>query len=67
MEELKSIMEKFASSGWDFISIPAQAWLEGNCDIDALVATIKQAKHECGSCGCELDPLYPKALTLLTN
>ena len=32
MEELKSIMEKFAASGWDLISVPAQQWLDGKFD-----------------------------------
>lgn len=65
MEELRSIMEKFAASGWDLISVPAQAWLEGKSDSDALIASIRQADKECGSCGCELDPLYKRALALL--
>ncbi|NDO30524.1 hypothetical protein FMM82_21400 [[Clostridium] clostridioforme] len=30
-----------------------------------LVSAIKQADKECGSCGCELDPLYKKALELI--
>ena len=65
MEELKVIMEKFAASGWELIAVPAQAWLEGRTDRNALVAAIRQADRECGSCGCELDPLYKKALALL--
>lgn len=65
MEELKVIMEKFAASGWELIAAPARAWLEGCADRDALVAAIRQADRECGSCGCELDPLYKKALALL--
>lgn len=65
MEELKSIMEKFAASGWDLISIPAQQWLEGKADKDILVSAIKQADEECGSCGCELDLLYKRALELI--
>lgn len=65
MEELKKIMEKFAASGWDLISVPAQAWLEGKQDKEALTAAIRQADEECGSCGCELDPLYKRALILL--
>ena len=65
MEELKSIMEKFAASGWDLISIPAQQWLEGKADKDILVSAIKQADAECGSCGCDLDPLYKRALELI--
>ena len=65
MEELKTIMEEFAASGWDLISVPAQQWLDGKADKDALVSAIKQADKECGSCGCNLDPLYKRALELL--
>ena len=64
MEELKSIMEKFVASGWDLISIPQQ-WLDGKVDKDTLLSAIKQADVECGSCGCELDPLYKRALDLI--
>ncbi|MDE7425430.1 MAG: hypothetical protein K2N51_17365 [Lachnospiraceae bacterium] len=67
MEELRSIMEKFVASGWELISIPAQAWFEGGSDKDTLIAAIKQADKECGSCGCELDPLYKRALELLNE
>lgn len=65
MEELKSIMEKFVTSGWDLISIPAQEWLDGESNKDSLISAIKQADKECGSCGCHLDPLYKRALELL--
>ena len=65
MEELKSIMEKFAASGWDLISVPAQQWLDGKFDREAFISAIKQADRECGSCGCEMDPLYKRALELL--
>lgn len=65
MEELKSIMEKFASSGWELISIPAQQWLDGKADKEALVSAIKQADEECGSCGCDFDLLYKRALELI--
>lgn len=65
MEELKSIMEKFVASGWDLISIPAKQWLDGKADKDTLVLAIKQADEECGSCGCDLDPLYKRALELI--
>lgn len=65
MEELRSIMEKFAASGWDLIAVPARQWLEGTVDREALVAAVKQADEECGSCGCELDPLYKRALELI--
>ncbi|EOS76635.1 MAG: hypothetical protein K1W31_16110 [Lachnospiraceae bacterium] len=65
MEELKSIMEKFAASGWDLISVPAQQWLDGKFDREAFISAIKQADRECGSCGCEMDPLYKRALELI--
>ena len=65
MNELKSIMEKFAGSGWDLISVPAQQWLDVKYDKDILISAIKQADKECGNCGCDLDPLYKKALELL--
>lgn len=44
MEELRSIMEKFAASGWDLISVPAQQWLDGRSDRETLVSAIRQAK-----------------------
>lgn len=67
MDELKNIIEKFMKSGWDLISIPAQNWLEGKENKDELISVIKQADKECGNCGCELDPLYKRALELLEN
>ena len=65
MEEIKTIMQKFVASGWDLIAIPAQQWLDGKSDMESLISAIKQADEECGSCGCELDPLYKRALELL--
>lgn len=65
MEELKDIMEKFAVSGWELISVPAQQWLEGKADKTALISAVRQADAECGSCGCEFDPLYKRALELI--
>lgn len=67
MEELKSIVEKFAASGWDLIAVPAQQWLDGKADEYSLIAAVKQADKECGSCGCDLDPLYKRALHILQN
>ncbi|MDE5991167.1 MAG: hypothetical protein K2H36_06265 [Clostridia bacterium] len=63
--ELRTIMEKFAASGWDLIAVPAQQWLDGKGDKSSLIEAIKQADKECGSCGCDFDPLYKKALELL--
>lgn len=65
MEELRSIMEKFAASGWDLISVPAQQWLDGKSDKDTLISAIQQADQECGSCGCDFDALYKRALELI--
>ena len=67
MGELKDIMEKFAASGWDLIAGPAQDWLDGNGSREALIRAVEQADRECGSCGCELDPLYKRALELLSQ
>lgn len=63
--ELKEIMEKFAASGWDLIAIPAKQWLNEDSNKTEIISAIKQADKECGSCGCEFDPLYKKALQLL--
>jgi len=65
MDELKSIMEKFVDSGWDLIANPAQKWLDGDVVMEEIISAIKQADQECGTCGCELDPLYKRALELL--
>lgn len=65
MEELRTIMEKFAASGWDLISVPAQQWLDGKADKEGLASAIRQADEKCGSCGCEFDPLYKRALELI--
>ena len=65
MDELKTIMERFAASGWDLIDAPAKAYLSGKFDKATLIAAIEQADRECGSCGCEFDPLYKRALALL--
>lgn len=61
-EELRGIMEKFAESGWDLIAEPSKRWLNGACEKEELLAAVSQADEECGSCGCELDPLYKKVL-----
>lgn len=65
MNELNSILEKFVASGWELIAAPARLWLEGKGEKDTLAAAIRQAEKECGNCGCELDPLYHRALALL--
>ncbi len=73
-DELNQIITKFAESGWDLIDAPSAAWLKANQNgeasekvADALIASIKKADLECGSCGCEFDPLYKRALVLLQN
>ena len=76
MEELEAIMQKFAASGALFCVLEllpehplevvlTQEWLDGKADKDTLVSAIKQADKECGNCGCELDPLYKRAMELL--
>ena len=70
--ELVGIIEKFAESGWDLLDGPAKAWLatvngkEADSTVTAhLIEAVEQADKECGSCGCEFDPLYKRALELL--
>lgn len=66
-QELENIIGKFAESGWDLIDGPSKKWLESKDENHKtkLIKAIKQADNECGSCGCEFDPLYKKALKLL--
>ena len=70
-QELVSVVTKFAESGWDLIDAPAKTWLDAKNDTEiksaeaALIAAVKQADVDCGSCGCEMDSLYKKALELL--
>ena len=63
-EELIQIMTKFAESGWDLIDTLSKSWLEGKGDTSKLITAIEQADKECGSCGCDFDPLYKRALSL---
>ena len=64
-EELAKVLTKFVESGWDLIAVPSKAWLDGKGEVKELLAAIEQADKECGSCGCEYDPLYKKAIELL--
>ena len=68
-QELTNIIKQFAECGWDLIDAPAKLWLEydGGCEDTTakLVIALKEANTQCGSCGCEMDPLYGKALVLL--
>ena len=61
----REILQKFTSSGWDLIAKPSQGYLDGKTDKETLIAAIEQADIECGSCGCEFDPLYKEILSLL--
>jgi hypothetical protein len=72
MTELIEIVEKFAVSGWDLIENPSRLWLKKirkNENLESLnselIEAIRLADAECGSCGCQFDPLYKKALLLL--
>ena len=71
-DELIEIITKFAESGWDIIDTPSRVWLNANINGEVseavtaeLVAAVDKADKECGSCGCEFDPLYKRALVLL--
>lgn len=63
-KELLSIIDKFASSGWDLIAQPSQYYLTSQNNKTALIEAVKQADIECGSCGCEYDSLYKRFLEL---
>lgn len=66
--ELVKIVEKFAESGWDLIEEPSKKWLAANGSPNMtmeLQKAVEQADKDCGSCGCEFDPLYKRALELL--
>ena len=72
--ELVKIIDTFSKCGWDLIDAPAKAWLDANNGGSAskavttnLIHAIEQADEQCGSCGCEFDPLYKRALELLKN
>lgn len=62
--ELREIITKFSESGWDLIDAPSKRWLAGAGNMDELIAAVEQADEECGSCGCEMDPLYKRFLAL---
>ncbi len=70
-EMLIEIVTKFAESEYDVINTPSKAWLAAINDGEAskaaapaLEAALLKAVEECGSCGCEFDPLYKKALAM---
>ncbi len=65
MEEIKNILEKFAESGWDLIAIPSKEYLNSTGSVEDLIKAVEQANIECGSCGCEFDPLYKRCIGLL--
>ncbi len=64
-KRLAEILDKFAACGWDLLEGPAKAYLAGGENREELVKALLQADAECGSCGCEFDPLYKEALRLL--
>lgn len=64
-DELMDILGQFIDSGWDLIAGPSAEYMSGACGEEELLAAIEEADRQCGSCGCELDPLYKRALELL--
>lgn len=64
IKELYGIIEKFSESEYELINIPSRSYLYQNGDKKRLIAAIEQADKECGSCGCEFDSLYKRALEL---
>lgn len=65
MTELREILEKFADCGWELIDGVSKDFLAGKDNREALIRAITEADEQCGSCGCEFDSLYKKALELL--
>ena len=72
-DELVKIIKKFTESGWDLIELPSKSWLQKRNQEDIekiekeLINAIETADKECGSCGCEYDDLYKRALILLKS
>lgn len=62
--ELRSILKRFADSGWELISQPSNAYLCGESCRDELICAVEQAQEECGACGCEYDALYERFFAL---
>ena len=62
---LLDILKTFAASGWDELAVPARQFLEGKVSAVALREAVLRAQAVCGTCGCALDALYPRALVLL--
>ncbi|HKM33124.1 MAG TPA: hypothetical protein VJY54_00045 [Lachnospiraceae bacterium] len=64
-EELKAILTKFSVCGWDLIDAVSKEYLSEGNNKTELIHAIEQADEQCGSCGCEFDPLYKRALVIL--
>jgi hypothetical protein len=64
MDELNVIVNKFIDSGWDLIAEPAKKYLEDKSNKQEFIDAVIEADKQCGSCGCELDPLYKKFIKL---
>ena len=72
-KEFIGIMKKFAESEWDLIDGISRAFLDAVEEdeildddfIMELQEVIEEADKVCGSCGCEYDPLYKRALELI--
>lgn len=63
--ELKGILIKFSESGWDLIDSISKEYLDNENNKEQLIEAISIADQQCGSCGCEFDRLYKRALVLL--
>lgn len=64
---LQSILEKFVQADWDLISAPSKAYLDDQCSPEVLLNALTEADRQCGSCGCDFDPLYKKAIDLISG
>ena len=57
MNELRTIVQKFAQSGWNLLEGVCTEWLDGKRSDIELYEVIKLAEDECGDCGCEFDEI----------
>ena len=65
--ELTNIVKRFADSGWTLLAVPAANYLKDKNTSDQLITAVKEADKQCGTCGCDFDPLYKRFLELVSN
>lgn len=67
--ELINMLTKFENSEWELIALSSKKWKQSTNptkqETFELLEAIEKANIECGSCGCEYDELYKKAILIL--